>query len=134
MIALPWKKLCANFILPCGENHYGFFLRCPTSFYNRPFNKFQKDYSKVQSLNYDICFNDWPLEPERYDTTEYKRWFQQLEEILGNQEILYSFWYDEHREECDEFVDKFVKAFNLLADREEMDSLPPQQPVEELDE
>lgn len=46
----------------------------------------------------------------------------------------YSFWYDEHREECDEFVDKFVKAFNLLADREEMDSLPPQQPVEELDE
>ena len=36
MIALPWKKLCANFILPCGENHYGFFLRCPTSFYNRP--------------------------------------------------------------------------------------------------
>ncbi len=98
------------------------------------FNKFQKDYSKVQSLNYDICFNDWPLEPERYDTSEYKRWFQQLEEILGNQEILYSFWYDEHREECDEFVDKFVKAFNLLADREEMDSLPPQQPVEELDE
>ena len=36
MIALPWKKLCANFILPCGENHYGFFLRCPTSFYNQP--------------------------------------------------------------------------------------------------
>ena len=36
MIALPWKKLCANFILPCEENHYGFFLRCPTSFYNRP--------------------------------------------------------------------------------------------------
>ncbi|MGN8969414.1 hypothetical protein, partial [Intestinimonas sp. HCP28S3_D6] len=36
VIALPWKKLCANFILPCGENHYGFFLRCPTSFYNRP--------------------------------------------------------------------------------------------------
>ena len=36
MIALPWKMLCANFILPCGENHYGFFLRCPTSFYNRP--------------------------------------------------------------------------------------------------
>ena len=28
--------MCANFILPCGENHYGFFLRCPTSFYNRP--------------------------------------------------------------------------------------------------
>ena len=36
MIALPWKKLCANFILPCRANHYGFFLRCPTSFYNRP--------------------------------------------------------------------------------------------------
>ena len=39
MIALPLKKLCSNFILPCGENHYGFFLRCPTSCYNRPLNK-----------------------------------------------------------------------------------------------
>ena len=22
--------------MACGENHYGFFLRCPTSFYNQP--------------------------------------------------------------------------------------------------
>ena len=30
--------MCANFILPCGENHYGFFLRCPTSLCNQPRN------------------------------------------------------------------------------------------------
>lgn len=40
--------MCANFILPCGENHYGFFLRCPTSFYNQPTKKsaevIKKDY------------------------------------------------------------------------------------------
>ena len=52
MIALPWKKLCANFILPCGENHYGFFLRCPTSFYNRPIfdNETLNKFSTIESI------------------------------------------------------------------------------------
>ena len=59
MIALPWKKLCANFILPCGENHYGFFLRCPTSFYNQPdilMLKYDNKFTVVQiaqALNMD---------------------------------------------------------------------------------
>ncbi|MGN8969926.1 hypothetical protein, partial [Intestinimonas sp. HCP28S3_D6] len=48
--ALPWKKLCANFILPCGENHYGFFLRCPTSFYNRPKILVEADFISDLSL------------------------------------------------------------------------------------
>ena len=39
--------MCANFILPCGENHYGFFLRCPTSFYNQPNNFIQTYFQKV---------------------------------------------------------------------------------------
>ena len=49
MIALPWKKLCANFILPCGENHYGFFLRCPTSFYNQPSDIFSNNAIYIES-------------------------------------------------------------------------------------
>ena len=60
MIALPWKKLCANFILPCGENHYGFFLRCPTSFYNRPLDHIQKYYGNsgnVTKAIQDISFS-----------------------------------------------------------------------------
>lgn len=100
------------------------------------FNKFQKDYSKIQSLNYDICFNNWPHEPEFYnkDPLEYKKWFQNLEKILGGQEVLYSFWYNEYQKERDDFVNKFVKTFNLLADRAEMDLLPPQHPVGGLNE
>ena len=40
--------MCANFILQCGENHYGFFLRCPTSFYNRPsINEAKKKKRKI---------------------------------------------------------------------------------------
>ena len=57
MIALPWKKLCANFILPCGENHYGFFLRCPTSFYNRPNNNLE-----------ELRFN-WPAAKKAQDVS-----------------------------------------------------------------
>ena len=53
MIALPWKKLCANFILPCGENHYGFFLRCPTSFYNQPLNKSGKEIANDLGMSSD---------------------------------------------------------------------------------
>jgi hypothetical protein len=38
--------LCANFILPYGENHYGFFLRCPTSLCNQP-EKYEIDQSVI---------------------------------------------------------------------------------------
>lgn len=44
--------MCANFILPCGENHYGFFLRCPTSFYNQPKN-YISGYYKNQKYAFD---------------------------------------------------------------------------------
>lgn len=54
MIALPWKKLCANFILPCGENHYGFFLRCPTSFYNQPAKEFVLITSNANHPAFDV--------------------------------------------------------------------------------
>lgn len=98
------------------------------------FNKFQENYSNVKSLNFDICFNNWPLDPEAYTTADFKHWFRHLEHIVGNENILYTFWYDEHREQCDEFVDMFVKTFNLLADRKEIDSLPPQHPLEDSEE
>lgn len=98
------------------------------------FNKFQTDYSNVPALNYDICFSEWPLEANRYGTAEFKNWFRHTEGILGDQNILFSFWYDEHRTECDDFVDKFVQTFNLLAEREEVDALPPAIPPLDTDE
>lgn len=62
--------------------------------------------------------------PEEYKTVDFKHWFEHLENILGDQTILYAFWYDQHREECDKFVDDFIETFNLLANRMELDGLP----------
>ena len=50
--------MCANFILPCGENHYGFFLRCPTSFYNQPI-KLAKPYLIFSVIS---CCTDFTYE------------------------------------------------------------------------
>lgn len=88
------------------------------------FNDFQSRFSNVPALNYDICFCDWPKPPEEYKTVDFKHWFEHLENILGDQTILYAFWYDQHREECDKFVDDFIETFNLLANRMELDGLP----------
>lgn len=98
------------------------------------FNRFQENYSTVRTLSYEICFKNWPLEPERYATVDFKHWFEYLEEILGDQEILYSFWCDECHEKFDEFVDRFVNTFNLLADRKEMDPLPTHSPFEKVED
>ena len=53
---------------------------------------------------------------------------------MGDQNILFSFWYDEYRTECDDFVDKFIQTFNLLAERKEVDALPPVIPYQDTDE
>lgn len=89
------------------------------------FNKFYTDYSNAPALTYDVCFNEWPLDAAEYETGDFKKWFAHVEEILGNQNILYSFWCDEHCAECDAFVGEFVQMFNLLAEHQELDSLPP---------
>ena len=41
-IVLPWQMWCRNFILPCRENHYGFFVKCPTSLCNQSKQKKQR--------------------------------------------------------------------------------------------
>lgn len=101
---------------------------------NATFNKFKESYCTVTSLKFDICFRDWTSNPEQYKTADFKKWFEYLEEILGDQEILYSFWCEEHPEECNEFIGKFINVFNLLADRKEIDPLPIHYPPEESEE
>ncbi|MGC7871811.1 AAA family ATPase [Desulfosporosinus sp. SYSU MS00001] len=94
------------------------------------FNRFHDSYSKVPAFTYDLCFNEWPLETERYSTDDYKHWFVKAEEILGDQDALFSFWCNEHHEAVETFVEHFVRAFNLLAERKEVDALPPIDPPE----
>lgn len=88
------------------------------------FKRFQNDFSTVHRFTYDVCFNDWPLETESYKTNDFKKWFSYVVNILGNPEILYKFWCDEHQVESDQFVKQFVRVFNDLAKKNEVDTIP----------
>jgi AAA15 family ATPase/GTPase len=88
------------------------------------FNEFQTAYSNVSTLNYDICFNEWVLNVNSYESNDFKHWFSHMEKILGDRTILFSFWIDKNREKVDAFLDKFVNTFNMLAEKMESDSLP----------
>ena len=94
------------------------------------FSKFASDYSRVPTFTYDVCFNNWPLEACRYDTDDFKHWYAQAEEAVGDQGKLFAFWCDENRTEVEILVKKFVELFNCLAERNEADSLPPMPPSE----
>lgn len=89
------------------------------------FSRFQESFSRVSAFNYDICFNDWPLEVEKYSTDDFKHWFSQAEANLGDQKILFAFWASEHHREIEHFVENFVQVFNILAERKDVDALPP---------
>lgn len=95
------------------------------------FARFQTTCSRVPSFNYDICFNNWPLEIERYGTDDFKHWYSQAETALGEQNILFEFWLSEHHNEVDTFVERFITLFNMLAERKDVDALPPIQAHEQ---
>ncbi|WP_147584686.1 AAA family ATPase [Faecalispora jeddahensis] len=88
------------------------------------FNRFKDNVARSTPLNYDICFNEWPLESVRYNTNDFKHWFAHIESIIGDQDLLYTFWCNENHSAVDSFVEKFIVAFNILAERQEIDSLP----------
>ena len=75
--------------------------------------------------SYDVCFNSWPLAPNNYNTDDFKHWYAQAETALGDQNILFAFWCNEHRNDIDAFVEQFISLFNLLAERNDVDALPP---------
>ncbi len=88
------------------------------------FNEFQKSYSNVSALNYDICFKDWALNIEQYSSNDFKHWFFPLEKIIGDRDILFKFWTDRNQEKTENFLEKFIHMFNELAERNETDSIP----------
>lgn len=88
------------------------------------FNEFMKSFCTVKQFNYDICFSNWPLESEQYNTAEYKKWFQQITDTLGGTESLYNFWIDKNIEKFNRFCDDFRELFNRLAEINEVDGIP----------
>lgn len=88
------------------------------------FNEFQNSYSVVRALNYDICFNEWALGSDDYKSEDFKHWFDHIENILGDRNILFKFWMDKNEEKVDIFLNDFITVFNTLAERMEVDALP----------
>ena len=88
------------------------------------FNDFITQYCKSVQLNYDICFNNWPLESTEYNTSDFKKWFNDLKTILGGSDLLFKFWIDQNSEKVNTFINGFIAIFNDLADKKEVDTLP----------
>lgn len=88
------------------------------------FLRFKSSYSKVSGFNYDVCFNEWPLDAEQYNTIQFKHWFENTSKILGDQNILFAFWCSENRDMVENFVENFISTFNALAEKMEVDTLP----------
>ena len=89
------------------------------------FSRFSSDYSRVPAFTYDVCFNSWPLEADQYSTSDFKHWYDQAELALGDQNKLFAFWCNENQTAVETFVEQFIAKFNLLAERNEADALPP---------
>lgn len=89
------------------------------------FEEFRQSYSNVPEMTYDICFSNWPLDVEQYGTNDFKNWYGHVEEILGNQTILFQYWWDQNVNKVSDFIDEFVQKFNILAEKKEADGLPP---------
>ena len=88
------------------------------------FTKFSNTLSRNPNFNYDICFNDWPLEIGEYSTLDFKKWYAQAEKALGEQTCMFEFWCSEHYSDIEKFVNNFVVIFNRLADKNAVDAIP----------
>lgn len=88
------------------------------------FNDFLTTYCELTGYNYDICFNNWPLESDKYNTSEYKKWFNSLVEALGSTDPIYNFWIEKNPDEYSSFCNKFIEIFNVLADKNDIDGIP----------
>jgi len=95
------------------------------------FVEFSQDYSHVSALTYDICFGEWPLDVNQYNTNDYKNWYKQLEAVLGSQDILFQYWCDKNASKLSEFIEMFIPKFNELAENKDADGLPPIIEIEE---
>ena len=73
------------------------------------------------NLSYDVCFRDWT--ENEYETKEYKAWFAYISKALGTADVLYVFWINKNQSKVNDFIDKFITAYNRLAERLELDYL-----------
>lgn len=85
---------------------------------HKNYGEFEKRLDGIK-MSYDICFRDFT--DNDYPSGEYKKWFKYIEEIIGDIRILFEFWYSHETEKANIFIDNFIKAYNIIAERLEMD-------------
>ena len=74
------------------------------------------------SFGYETCFNNWTLSSDRYDTSDFKKWFKYVDAVVGRSK-LFSFWIDANALKVEVFIRKICESYNKLADRMKLDHL-----------
>lgn len=82
------------------------------------YKEFENTISDIR-MSYEICFKDWT--ESEYDSKEYKHWFAYMEETLGGVDRMFAFWFSNNEASARSFVEQFICAYNLIADREGYD-------------
>ena len=82
------------------------------------YKEFENTISDVR-MSYEICFKDWT--ESEYESNEYKHWFAYMEKTLGGVDRMYAFWLRNNETRARNFVEKFISAYNLIADKQGYD-------------
>lgn len=88
------------------------------------FNEFKTINAQASSLNYDTCFNEWPLSTKKYSTLDFKNWYERTLTVLGDQTILFNYWCNKNSKLVEDFIEEFIEKFNKLAEKKDTDELP----------
>lgn len=82
------------------------------------YSEFERTLADVR-MPYEICFKDWT--EREYESNEYKHWFAYMEETIGGVDKIYSFWLRKNKVKARKFVEQFISAYNLIADKQGYD-------------
>lgn len=86
---------------------------------------FERNYSNVPTLTYDICFRDWPLESNEYKTEDFKKWYMYFIDFLGGPELIFKCWIEANPIVAKKYAKDFIDIYNDLSDVFELDRIPP---------
>lgn len=86
---------------------------------------FERNYSNVPTMTYDICFRDWSLEIDDYKTEDFKKWYSYFVDFLGGPEPIYRCWIDANSEKAKKYAKEFIDVYNILSDIFELDRISP---------
>ena len=71
------------------------------------------------AADYDrsVCFRDFSFDRIMKDRTEAKNWFRSQEELTNNRwcRIVLKHWKKSHNNELNDFLDRYAKAYNIIA-------------------